>query len=129
MRSAFLAYFAAHGALTDLRLATIDYNLSYSDETYSGAASLLTYPFRMLFDRSKVDMLWFLAGLGSLLLVWQGRSRRSTMVWLAWLAAAVLSIAVNGQRNAPNYFVQANPALAMAAAAIRSRAAPSRRRK
>jgi hypothetical protein len=33
------------------------------------------------------------------------------------LGAAVLSIAINGQRNAPNYFVQANPALALAAGA------------
>ena len=29
-----LAYFAANGALTDWRLATIDYNLRYSNETY-----------------------------------------------------------------------------------------------
>ena len=36
---------------------------------------------------------------------------------VAWLAAAVLSIAVNGARNLPQYFVQAGPALAFACAA------------
>ena len=34
--AAVLAYFAAHGALEDLRLATLDYNLRYSNETYDG---------------------------------------------------------------------------------------------
>jgi len=37
------AYFAANGALTDLRLATIDYNLRYSNETYQGRFTVLRY--------------------------------------------------------------------------------------
>jgi hypothetical protein len=37
-------------------------------------------------------------------------------VVVAWLAAVIVSIAVNGQRDLPNYFVQANPPLALAAA-------------
>src|SRR5207244_12080258 len=37
----FLSYFAVHGALTDLRLATIDYNLQYSGETYEGVGGVL----------------------------------------------------------------------------------------
>jgi len=114
---AALAYFAMRGALHDLQLATIAYNLGYSEETYTGIVSVLTYPVRMLVSRAKVDMLWFLGSLGSLLILWHGRSDRSTAVWLGWLAAAVLSITINGQRGAPNYFVQAAPALAFACAA------------
>jgi len=116
--AAFLGYFAAHGALHDLRLATIDYNLRYSDETYASAASVLVYPFTLPIERARVDMLWFLGGLGSLLLAWQAfiQPHRGAVVPLAWIAAAILSIAINGQRNLPNYFVQAYPALALAAA-------------
>jgi hypothetical protein len=38
-------------------------------------------------------------------------------VALVWIAAATLSIAVNGSRGLPQYFVQAAPALALAASA------------
>jgi len=115
----FLAYFAAHGALHDLRLATIDYNLRYSDETYASPASVLVYPFTLPIERARVDMLWFLGGLGSLLLLWQAmvQQHRGAVVPIAWIVAAILSIAINGQRNLPNYFVQAYPALALAAVA------------
>jgi hypothetical protein len=113
---AVLAYFVAAGALHDLRLATIDYNLRYSDETYNGWRSVLTYPFTMFTDRGSVDFLWYLGGLGAaLLVVTRARADRSTAVWLSWLAATVLSIAINGHRDLPNYFVQAYPPLAMAA--------------
>ena len=64
---AFIGYFATHGALHDLKLATIDYNLRYSDETYAGLASILTYPFKLPFERARVEMLWFLGGLGAVL--------------------------------------------------------------
>ena len=47
----------------------------------------------------------------------QARSNRSVLTVLAWLAAAAVSIAVNGSRSLPNYFVQANPALALTAGA------------
>ena len=40
-----LGYFAAAGALTDLRLATLDYNLAYSQETYT-ERSPFWYPLR-----------------------------------------------------------------------------------
>jgi hypothetical protein len=52
-----------------------------------------------------------------LLVITRARADRSTAVWLSWLAATVLSIAINGHRDLPNYFVQAYPPLAMAAAA------------
>jgi hypothetical protein len=112
-----LAYFAAHGALYDLRLATIDYNVHYSNETYEGAGNALAYLVTFPIERARVDPLWFLGGIGALLLARQARSNRSALVVLGWLAAAVLSIAINGGRSLPNYFVQANPALALAGAA------------
>jgi hypothetical protein len=115
--AAFLAYFASHGALHDLWLATIAYNLGYSEETYTGATSVLTYPLRLVYWHAKVDMLWYLGSIGALLAAWYSRASRSTWVWIGWLAAAVVSIAINGQRGAPNYFVQAAPALACTCAA------------
>ena len=58
---------AAHGALTDLRLATIDYNLRYSGETYAGPIRALLYPLTLPILRARIDMLWFLGGVGALL--------------------------------------------------------------
>lgn len=111
-----LVYFSANGALTDLRLATIDYNLQYSNETYESPARLPLYLLTFPIQRARVDMLWFLGGLGAMLAVWRARSSASTLVVLAWLVAALTSIAINGARSLPNYFVQAAPALALAAA-------------
>jgi len=110
------AYFATHGGFHDLWMATIDYNLRYSEETYSNQsrlAYLITFPV----ERAKVEMIWFLGGLGAIALAWQARAHRSALVVLAWLAAAILSIVVNGARDLPQYFVQAWPALALAAGA------------
>ncbi|MBI4476966.1 MAG: hypothetical protein HY654_07315, partial [Acidobacteria bacterium] len=112
-----LLYLVANGALLDLRLATIDYNLRYANETYESVSSMLLYPLSLPIERARVDMLWFLGGLGALLLASQVQSRPSALVTLAWVLAATLSIAVNGRRDLPNYFVQAAPALALAAAA------------
>lgn len=123
--AAVLLYFAVHRALLDLRLATIDYNLLYSNETYQGRANALLYVFTLPIERARVDMLWFVGGLGALLLT-RVRSRASTAVALAWLASAILAIAINGRRDLPNYFVQANPALALAASAGLATLATSR---
>ena len=112
-----LAYFALNGALDDWRLATFDYNLRYSNETYEGRLSVLRYLVAFPFERARIDAIWFLGGLGALLVARQARSNQSVFVLLAWLLAAVVSIAVNGSRSLPNYFVQANPALALAASA------------
>jgi hypothetical protein len=111
-----LAYFALNGALLDLRLATIDYNIQYSNETYEGRASALLYVFTFPIVRARIDMLWFLGAIGALLLARRARSG-SALVALTWLLAAVVSIAINGHRDLPNYFVQAAPALALAASA------------
>lgn len=112
-----LAYFAVHGALTDWRLATIDYNLQYSNQTYEGPASMIRYVLTFPIERARIDMIWFLGGLGAMLLVRGIRTNGSALVILSWLVAAVISIAINGSRSLPNYFVQANPALAFAASA------------
>jgi hypothetical protein len=112
--SAAVAYFAAHGALHDLRLATVDYNLGYSNETYEGPVTVLGYVLTFPVERARVDPLWFVGGLGALLVAGRAGRTRSALVVLGWLLAAVLSIAINGSRSLPNYFVQANPALALA---------------
>ena len=112
-----LAYFAANGALQDLRLATIDYNLRYSNETYAGRADALRYLVTFPLERAKVDPLWFVGGVGAVLIARKARANGSAVVAIGWLLSAVLSIAINGGRSLPNYFVQANPALALAAAA------------
>ena len=122
--SLFLVYLAAHGALHDWRLATIDYNIRYSNETYETPASMLRYLATFPIARARLDMLWFLGGLGSLLLAPSVRSQRSTLVIFTWMLAATLSIAINGSRGLPNYFVQANPALALAASAGLAHARP-----
>lgn len=109
-----LLYFWAHGALTDLRLATIDYNLRYAGETYAGPLRALTYLFTLPIVRARYDMLWFLGGVG-LVLALTRSDRRGAMAALVWLVAASLSIVVNGARDLPQYFVQAAPALAFAA--------------
>ena len=115
--SVVLVYFVAHGVLHDLWLATIGYNLHYSNETYDGSMSMVRYVMTMPFDRVRLDPLWFLGGLGALLLARLIASEASVVVLLGWLVATVVSIAINGSRGLPNYFVQADPALALAAAA------------
>jgi len=111
----FLLYFAVHGGLRDLWLATISYNLQYSGETYRGMSSVLGY-LAFPIERARLDMLWYLAGAGVLLLLFFDRT---TAAWIvaAWIAAACLSIAINGARDLPQYFVQATPALAASAGA------------
>ena len=110
-----LLYFWMHGALTDLRLATIDYNMRYAAETYAGPLRALTYPLTLPFERAHYDMLWFLGGAGIVLALIRQSDRRGAVSAFAWVAAASISIAVNGARDLPQYFVQAAPALAFAA--------------
>jgi len=106
------------GALDAAYRATILYNLHYSGETYGGPAStvvyLLTFPIR----HARVDGLWFLGGAGCAVLTaavaWT--RRLEMLVPLTWTAAACLAIAINGSRGLPQYFVQAGPPLALAAA-------------
>src|SRR5262249_55047516 len=50
--------------------------------------------------------------------------RRETTVPLAWVALACVSIAINGARDLPQYFIQAAPALALAAGMAAALALP-----
>jgi hypothetical protein len=71
----------------------------------------------MPIQRARVDLLWFLGLAGAAVLAAHWRRDRSAGLVLAWIAAVVISIAVNGARGLPQYFIQAPPALALAFAA------------
>ena len=108
--------FAAAGAWDDLWQATIAYNLLYSGETYDGAAGMIRYALTFPVQQARVDGLWTAGGAGCLVLLTRVRRDPGAIVALAWVAAACMAIVVNGGRGLPQYFVQANPALSMAAA-------------
>jgi hypothetical protein len=114
--AAFAAWFGGAHALGDLYQATIAYNLRYSGETYGGPASaagyLLTFPVR----HARVDALWLIGCGGCAVLLLTARRNAERLLAVVWVAAACLSIAINGSRDLPQYFVQAAPALALAAA-------------
>jgi hypothetical protein len=110
-----LGIFAAGGALRDLYEATITYNVRYSGETYAGPGAVVRYLMTFPIERARVDALWTVGGAGCLLLVALAPWKRARLVPAIWVGAACLSIAVNGSRGLPQYFVQANPALAVAA--------------
>jgi hypothetical protein len=110
-----LAVFAAGGALGDLFHATYTYNVFYSGETYTGARHFLSYLVTFPVRYAWLDSLWWLGGLGAAVLVLMSPWTPRFLVVPAWIAAACIAIAVNGSRGLPQYFVQAWPALAMAA--------------
>lgn len=108
-------FIVGHG-LRDLYDATITYNVRYSGETYEGpwhaVSYLLTFPIR----HARVDALWLVGGAGCAVLLVAARRGVERLVPVVWTAAACLTIAINGSRDLPQYFVQAAPALALAAA-------------
>jgi hypothetical protein len=110
-----LLVFALGGALRPLLDATLLYNLQYSGETYAGATDAIRYLLAFPIERARVDALWTLGGAGCLLLLAGAVRDRTRLVPILWVAAACASIAINGSRSLPQYFVQANPALALAA--------------
>ena len=139
---ALLAVFWRGGALNDLYQATITYNLLYSSETYAGRWDMVRYLVTFPMQHARVDGLWFAGGLGCLVLtgagLWTparrglgeggpGHRRLGGGAWLpvAWVGIACLSIAINGSRNLPQYFVQAAPALALAAGVAAAIALPA----
>lgn len=111
----FAVIFITSSAWDDLWQATLVYNLEYSGETYRGPWGFLSYLVTFPIQQARVDALWLLGGVACLALLWQAPRRVHACVALAWVVAACLSIAVNGSRNLPQYFVQADPALAFAA--------------
>lgn len=112
-----LLQFWRGGALADAYQATILYNLRYSGETYAGRWGLPLYLLKFPIQHARVDALWFIGGAGCLVLLIAGIRRRALWMPVAWVAVACLSIAINGSRGLPQYFVQAAPALALAAGA------------
>lgn len=110
-----LGIFWRGGALDDLYQATILYNLRYSGETYASRFAVLRYLLTFPIQHARISALWFLGGLGCLALVFAGIRRRPMWIPVVWVAAACVSIAINGSRELPQYFVQAAPALALAA--------------
>jgi hypothetical protein len=124
-----LSIFWRGGALPDLYQATIAYNLLYSSETYASRWDMVRYLVTFPIQHARVDALWFVGGLGCMILLMAGswgrvRRRLGGGGWLpvAWVAVACLSIAINGSRNLPQYFLQAAPALALAAGLAATRA-------
>jgi len=111
-----LIWFAAGHALRDLYDATILYNIHYSGETYQGPWHAIAYLFTFPVRHARVDALWLLGGAGSAVLLLAARRDPGRLFPVAWVAAACLTIAINGSRDLPQYFVQAAPALALAAA-------------
>jgi hypothetical protein len=112
----FLIWFAAGDALRDLYDATIAYNIHYSGETYQGPGHAVAYLFTFPVRHARVDALWLLGGAGCIVLLLTARRDPRRLFAVAWVAAACLTIAINGSRDLPQYFVQAAPALALAAA-------------
>jgi hypothetical protein len=112
---AMLTIFAGGGVLRDLYHATITYNVQYAGETYAGPGAAVWYLLTFPIDRARVDALWTVGGAGCLVLILLSPRRHELLVAPTWVSAACLSIAVNGSRGLPQYFVQANPALALAA--------------
>lgn len=113
--AAMLAVFATGGALRAMYDATITYNLQYSGETYAGIVHFVRYLLVFPVQQARIDALWTLGGAGCVLLLLASVRSRERLVPVIWVAAACLSIAINGSRGLPQYFVQANPALALAA--------------
>ena len=110
------AWFWWSGTLGDLYAATVSYNAFYSGETYDGPLAFLRYLVTFPVRHSWLDSLWWMGGLGTACLLLMSPSRPSLFTIVAWVAAACVSIAVNGSRGLPQYFAQAAPALALAAA-------------
>jgi len=113
--AAIAVRFMAAGAWADLWDATITYNMLYSGETYHGLPDVLRYAVTFPIQQARVDGLWLLGGAGCLMLLTRIRRDPGALIVVAWVASACLAIVINGSRGLPQYFVQANPALAMAA--------------
>jgi len=112
----FASWFVVGHGLGDLYDATITYNVKYSGETYQGPWHAVSYLFTFPIRHARVDALWLVGGAGCAVLLIAARHRLERLIPVAWTAAACLTIAINGSRDLPQYFVQAAPALALAAA-------------
>lgn len=128
--AAVLIVFAGGGVLYDLYQATVVYNLQYSGQSYEGPWSIVRYLLTFPVAQARIDALWTVGGLGCLVLLVLGARRgmdRRLLFPVLWTGAACLSIAINGSRGLPQYFVQAAPALGLAAGVAGAVLWPARR--
>jgi hypothetical protein len=112
---AVIATYAANGALVSLWNATVRFNLNYAGETFADRWAMLRFLFWFPMRQARVDGLWLVGGVGALALAWQSIRHPRRLLVIGWIAVACLSIAMNGSRGLPQYFIQASPALALAA--------------
>ncbi|MDO8836065.1 MAG: hypothetical protein Q7V01_10735, partial [Vicinamibacterales bacterium] len=93
----------AAGLAGELWEATVAYNLLYSGETYGGFGALAAYALTFPVQQARVDGLWLLGGAGCLVML--TRLTRDAAAWVALsaVAAACLSIVINGGRGLPQY--------------------------
>lgn len=112
---AMIALYWSAGGLQDLVDATVLYNLRYSGTTYEGPVDFVRYLVTFPVQHARVDGLWLTGGAGAMVLAAGLRHDPRRLVLFAWLACAMLAIAINGSRGLPQYFVQAAPAWALAA--------------
>ena len=97
--------------------ATITYNVQYSGETYQGPLHFVRYLLTFPIEHARIDALWTIGGAGCAVLLVLGLTRSTRLlIPVVWVAAGCLSVAINGSRGLPQYFVQVAPALALAAA-------------
>jgi hypothetical protein len=96
----------------------VTYNLHYSGETYRSPLHALSYLFTFPVDYARLDPLWLVGCAGCAGLLFLGMKNHALWLPVCWVAAACLSIAINGSRGLPQYFVQSGPALALAAACL-----------
>ena len=61
---AMFSLFALRGALLDLWVVTVQYNLHYSGETFAGPLAFARYLVSMPVQHARVDGLWLLGGAG-----------------------------------------------------------------
>ena len=116
-----LILFWRGGALDDLYQATIVYNVQYAGETYASRWDIIRYAFVGPIRHAQADPLWFAGGAGCVYMLFVSvralLQRRLVTGWIPvlWVGVACVSIAVNGSRDLPQYFLQAAPALGLAA--------------
>ena len=98
-----LAVFVLSGTAQDLYDATIAYNVRYSGETYRSPLQAVLYLLTFPVQHARVDSLWLLGGAGCAVLLAGSLRDRQRLAVPAFVAAACLSIAINGSRGLPQY--------------------------
>jgi hypothetical protein len=108
--------FAWSGGLADLIDATIRYNAEYTMSAHPSMAAFLGQTALVTWRFATMNFLWTVGLPGILLILWRAlRGDASGLPVAAFAAAAYLAILANA-RFYPQYFLQALPFLALAAA-------------